>query len=125
MFLSKEQHKQANNLFQSIKNREIQPFIVSPVLSEVYKHLCFKKGKSYAESTILSFLKEYPIHVVGINQNLAIKAGELKCAYRKKLSYIDCFVIALALIYKYEVHTTERRLRLDEFNYFDDHELSN
>ena len=83
-------------------------FVVTPVLSEVFKHLCVKRGKYYSEKTILTFLDRYPIRVELPNKDLAIKAGELKCSYRVKLSYTDCFVLALALIRKYEVHTTEK-----------------
>jgi len=41
---------------------------------------------------------------------LAIKAGELKCRFRNKLSYVNSFAIALALVYGYEMHPTEKNL---------------
>ncbi|MHA1112325.1 MAG: PIN domain-containing protein [Promethearchaeota archaeon] len=109
-FLAKDKHPRLEKLFESIRKHEIQAFLVSPVLAEVYKHLCVKKGKIYAEKTILTFLDLYEIQIELPNKNLAIKAGELKCSHRANLSYTDCFVLAFALFQKLEVHTTEKHL---------------
>lgn len=110
LLFSKNHSKNVTLLFESIEKNQIQAFVIAPVLSEVYKHLCIANGKDFANSSIVSLLKKYPIQVVSLNQSLILKAGELKCRFRTKLSYIDCFVLALALLQKYELHTTEKNL---------------
>jgi len=109
-FLAEDKLPRLESLFEKIKKREIDGYIVSPVLAEVFKHLCIEKGKSFAEYTLISLLKNYPLQVIPPNVNLSLKAGSLKCRFRKKFSYIDCFVLAFALIHGYEVHTTEKNL---------------
>jgi predicted nucleic acid-binding protein len=110
LYFTKNHSKDIDLLFESIKKSQINAFVIAPVLSEVHKHLCIANGKDFANSTIITLLKSFPIQVVSLNQSLIIKAGELKCRFRKELSYIDCFVIALALLRKIEVHTTEKNL---------------
>jgi predicted nucleic acid-binding protein len=110
LYFTKNHSKNIDLLFNSIKRKQTNAFIIAPVLSEVFKHLCVANGKDFANSAIISLLKSFPIQVVSLNQSLILKAGELKCQFRKDLSYIDCFVIALALLQKYEIHTTEKSL---------------
>ena len=110
LFFTKNHSKSIDLLFESIKKKQIKSFVIAPVLTEVYKHLCVANGKEFANSALVSLLRLFPIEVVPLNQSLVLKAGELKCRFRKKLSYIDCFVIALGLIQKCEVHTTEKSL---------------
>jgi len=109
-FLAEDKHSRLEKLFESIRKQEIQAHVVTPVITEVYKHLCVKRGKIYAEKTILTFLDKYQIQIENPNKDLAIKAGEIKCSQRKKLSYTDCYVLAFALLKKMEVHTTEKNL---------------
>ena len=110
LYFTRDHPSRVEKLFESIKSNQIKAFVVAPVLSEVYKHLCVANGKDFANSSIVTLLKSFPIQVVSLNQSLILKAGELKCQYRTKLSYIDCFVMALALIQKIEMHTTEKTL---------------
>ena len=90
-----------NELFENIKKKKVEAYIISPVLVEVYKLLCISNGKDFAQSSINNIYERYPINIVNINKSLTMKAGSLKCKYRKKLSYIDCLVIALGLIQKH------------------------
>jgi len=108
LYFTKQHSKEVDLLFQSIKIKQVLAYVSAPVLSEVFKHLCVANGKEFANSMLITLLKSFPIQVVPVNQSLIIKAGELKCRFRKKLSYIDCFVIGLALLQKCEVHTTEK-----------------
>ncbi len=82
--------------------------MIAPVLTEVFKHLCVANGKEYASTSLISLVKFYPINIKSIDQSIILKTGQLKCQFRKKLSYIDCFVISVALIEKYEIHKTEK-----------------
>lgn len=95
-------------LFENIKKKNVEAYVVTPVLAEVYKHLCDSNGKDFAQSTINNIYERYPINIININKSLTMKAGYLKCNYRKKLSYVDCFVIAYGLIEGMPIHTTEK-----------------
>ena len=110
LLLGKNPPKQINNLFDSIINGKNTAHIITPVISEVFKHLCVKKGKDFASSSLISMIDRYPIVLIDQDLSLLFKAGDLKCQYRTQLSYIDCFVLAAGLLYKWEVHTTEKNL---------------
>ena len=111
LYFTKNHSKDIDLLFESIKTNHIKAFVIAPVLSEVYKHLCVANGKDFANSTLIALLKSLPIQVVSLNQSLILKAGELKCRFRKELSYIDAMGIALSLDQKISFHTTEKKLK--------------
>ncbi|MHA1857587.1 MAG: PIN domain-containing protein, partial [Promethearchaeota archaeon] len=94
LLLGKKPPKQILNLFENIENGKNTAYIITPVISEVYKHLCIRKGKEFASSSLISVMDRYPIVLIDQDISLLFKAGELKCRYRTKLSYIDCFVVA-------------------------------
>ncbi|MHA1792271.1 MAG: hypothetical protein ACTSVI_06465 [Promethearchaeota archaeon] len=96
-----------DDLFNSIKKGKINGNLTSPVLTESYKYLCIAKGKQYAQACVVKIMEDYNIDLHEIDKSLILKAGELKCRFRKELSYVDCFVIGLALLNKYEVHSIE------------------
>jgi len=98
------------SLFRDIKEKKIDAHIVSPIMSEVFYHICNLNGKVAAETIIATFLNTYPIILVNLNQTLIIKAGTLKCQHYQSLSYNDCFSIAYALNKKLTFHTTEKEL---------------
>ena len=102
--------KPITNLFKKIREKSIEVHVVSPVMSEVFYHICNLNGKVAAETVVASFLNLYPIKLVHLNQTLIIKAGLLKCQYSQLLSYIDCFSIAYALNKRLTFHTTEKEL---------------
>ena len=54
--------------------------------------------------------KKPPVFVPITNDTL-LKAGGLKCQYRRILSYFDCLVIAYTLNENLTLHTTEKNLR--------------
>ena len=99
-----------SKLFEEIKENKLEAFVVAPVLTEVFKHLCISNGKEFAQVCLNNLYERYPIHIVNINKSLTMKAGVLKCQYRNKLSYVDCFVIAFGLIQGIPIHTTEKEL---------------
>ena len=96
---------------KEIKERKIEAYIVIPIMTEVFYHICKLNGKIAAESTVASFLSLYPIKIVQLNKSLIIKAGYLKCKHHQLLSYNDCFAIAYALNKKITFHTTEKELK--------------
>lgn len=110
LYYSKTPPNEISELMNKIKQKKVKAYVVWPVLLEVYKHLCILKEKLYAESTITSFLNNYPIVIVDLNLSLILKAGALKCQYRTILSYIDCIVISYSLHKNLTLHTTEKNL---------------
>ena len=110
LFYTKSPPQDVTNLMQEIKLRKVTAYINWLTLVEVFKNLCIAKGKSFAESSIVSFLNTYPIKLLEANQSVIIKAGILKCQYRRELSYIDCLIIAHSLNQKLTLHTTEKDL---------------
>lgn len=99
------------SLLNDIKLKKKKAFVLKPVLSEVFYHLCLQKGKDYATSRIVSFLEIYPISQVSLNLDLVIRTGQIKCQDRKRLSYIDCMSIGFCLLNKCEFHTTEKQIK--------------
>ena len=110
LFFSKTPPSDISNLMKSIKEKKSKAHIVWPILIEVYKHLCVLKGKSFAESAIISITNNYPVNIIDMDVSLSLKAGALKCQYRTTLSYNDCIVIAYSLNKKLVLHTTEKDL---------------
>jgi len=95
---------------QESKHEKIEAHVITPILVEVFKHLCIAKGKRFAEASISALQLNYPMVFVPITYDMILKAGGLKCQYRRILSYFDCLVIAYALNEKLELYTTEKKL---------------
>ena len=108
LFYSKTPPNKISELMKDIKNKKFKAFIVWPIIIEVFKHLCILKGKIHAEHTITSFINNYPVVLVDLDESLMLKAGALKCQFRTKLSYNDCITIAYSLNKKLILHTTEK-----------------
>jgi predicted nucleic acid-binding protein len=108
---SKNPTKEVIRLMDAILKKEIQAFIMKPILIESYYHLCIIKGIEIAKIVITSFLKKYPVNLESIDESLIFSAGKLKCQNRKILSYNDCLSIAFCLNNKVELHTTEMNLQ--------------
>lgn len=110
LYYAKDPPLKVNELFQKLKRHQIKCLVPTPVITEVFKHLCVANGKESAKISIINLYETLDLEIVSLDQSLLIKAGQLKCRYPSKLSYIDCFGIALALLNKSEFHTTEKDL---------------
>ena len=110
LYYQKNPPKEINSLIKKIENKIISEFLPNVIVVEVDKHLCVASGKDYAASCIRSFQHNIKVQYISLTPELILKAGELKCQYPNKLSYNDCIVIAVALKYNAELHTTERNL---------------
>ena len=110
LHFTKDEPKEITTLMNDIKQKKTEAYVISPILVEVFKHLCIAKGKSFAESSISVLQKNYPLIFVSLTNDTILKAGGLKCQYRRILSYFDCLVIAYALNEKLVLHTTEKDL---------------
>lgn len=110
LYYAKNPPSEIRELFQKIRSHQIHGLVPTPVISEVYKHLCVANGKESAKIAVINLYNILELRIETLNQSLLIKAGQIKCRYPSKLSYIDCFGIALALLNKCEFHTTEKDL---------------
>jgi len=99
--------QQITEFFNTIKKTEVDAHVPGPVLTEAFKHLYIAKGKQFAQSCIVKVIDDYHVVIDEMNKSVLMKAGALKCQYRNDLSYVDCFLIALAIFNKYEINTTE------------------
>jgi predicted nucleic acid-binding protein len=99
------------HLMEHIKSGSIRGILMRTTLVETLSQLCKQPGGvTFAESTMASFLKNYNILIQDFDNNVAFKAGKLKCQHRKKLSNVDCVAIAYALNNNILFHTTEKEL---------------
>ncbi len=58
-----------------------------------------------------SLLRSSPIKIVGVDEELTIKAAKLKLKYYNTLSLADCYLIALAKRSRATIVTTDRSIR--------------
>jgi predicted nucleic acid-binding protein len=110
LHFTKDEPKEISSLMQEIKRQKTQAHVITPILVEVFKHLCIAKGKAFAEASISALQLNYPLEFVSITNDIILKAGGLKCQHRRTLSYFDCLVIAYSLNEKLVLHTTEKAL---------------
>jgi predicted nucleic acid-binding protein len=108
LYFAKSRLKTVDELFNSLETAKNHAFIIAPILIEVYTHLCVASGKDFANSALFTLYRLPFIEMTSLDPSIILNAGQLKCRYRKKLSYNDCFLLAFALLRKYEVHTTEK-----------------
>ncbi|MFW9856930.1 MAG: PIN domain-containing protein [Candidatus Thorarchaeota archaeon] len=123
LHFTKDEPKEITSLMNDIKQQKTEAYVIFPILVEVFKHLCIANGKSFAESSVSAFQKNYPVIFVSLSNDIILKAGGLKCQYRRILSYFDCLVIAYVLNESLVLHTTEKdlpsiqNLRVKEYRY--------
>ncbi len=108
LFFTEDVPEKVSVLFAKMAKGEYHAHVVPPVITETYKHICILRGKKVAQASMAKILNDYSINLVEMAPSLLFKAGSLKCSYRDKLSYTDCFVIAHALACHAEMHTTEK-----------------
>nr|MDO8087677.1 PIN domain-containing protein [Candidatus Sigynarchaeum springense] len=100
-----------NEVMNKVKKQELEAHVLSPVLSEVFYHLCKLSGVEKATIFVNSFLETHQVEVIVPDKVLSISAGKLRCQYRTSLSYIDCMSIAHVLKMGIPFHTTEKKLK--------------
>ena len=111
LFLTKNCPGMVINLMNRIKSGKTRACIVSPVISELFYHLCKVDGKEDAKIAVNSFLEQYPVHYIDLDKSMMLSTGVLKCQHRARLSYIDCMSIAYCLKNKVPFHTTEKKIK--------------
>lgn len=58
-----------------------------------------------------SMLRESPITIVEVGEELTVAAAKLKLKYYNLLSLADCYLIALAKLYRATIITTDSRVK--------------
>jgi len=110
LHFTKDEPKEITTLMNNIKHQKTEAYVISPILVEVFMHLCIANGQLFAESSLSALHKNYPLKLVPLTNDIILKAGGLKCQYRMVLSYFDCLAIAYALNERLVLHTTEKNL---------------
>ena len=103
-------------IFKGTLTNKYEIHVLKPVLSEVFYHLCIQKGAHYAKSRILSIKQLYPIVQISLDDDLINRTGQLKCQNRKNLSYIDCMSISYCMLNKIQFHTTEKKIKRQDYH---------
>lgn len=119
LFFVEPKTVQMTHLIESINNKLIQGYIVPPVITEVFYHLCRQFGKDSATTQIVGLLRKYAIKRIELVDDILIQAGLLKCQHNSTLSYIDCLSIASCIKLKIPFHTTEKLIKLIPQNTLD------
>ncbi|MDO9537382.1 MAG: PIN domain-containing protein [Thermoplasmata archaeon] len=85
--------------------------LFEPLVSETYYKNIPKYGKKASKDKIywLKSLPKTKIHQ--IDDNDAINAGDIKVQYSRKLSLVDCFLLAVAKANSAKVFTTDPSVR--------------
>lgn len=98
-------------LYTNIKKKDLECYVLSPILIEVYWNICKTDGIEVAKISVSSFIHNVPHILVPVDEDIIISAGTLKCQHRTTLSYIDCMSIAFCLNNDVTFHTTEKNLK--------------
>jgi predicted nucleic acid-binding protein len=98
-------------LMDDVRTGNLSAFIVMPVLSEIFFHLCRQNGASEAATQLTNFLNIFPIELVEPGRELLFSAGKIRCQHASTLSYIDCMSIAFCLSSGAEFHTIEKAIK--------------
>lgn len=80
-------------LLRQVRSEKIKLFLCWLNLGEVYYHVWRKKGKEAAQKT-LSLVRQMPMELVSVSDELVLQAAEIKAQY--PIALADCFVAALA-----------------------------
>ena len=111
IFFSEDCTPRVSTLMARIKKGDLVGHMISPILSEIFYHVCKVYGQDQARILVSSVLEDYCIEIIDPDKPLLFTAGLLKCQHRTILSYNDCMSIAYSLKMKLEFHTTEKKLK--------------
>jgi predicted nucleic acid-binding protein len=80
-------------ILKSLIDRKAKAYMSVINWGEIYYNTMREQGVETAEK-VIGQLKQYPIELVGADQNLTYEAAKLKGRY--KIAYADCFAAALS-----------------------------
>ena len=111
-FLEKEAgFEKVESLFVTAVEKDNYLLMTSVNLGEVYYIVLRECGPQKA-SEMEKIIKTLPIEIVDVDWILAKEAARFKATY--KLSYADCFAVALAKVHKGELVTGDKEFKAVE-----------
>ena len=93
------------DLLVQIASNDIEAFVCSINVGEIYYMMCRKANTNIAEAAIQS-LKQFPLHFVDADLKLCLDAAKLKARY--KFSYADAFAASLSISNKATLITGDK-----------------
>lgn len=91
-FRKEPAYETVRDLLVKVANNELESFMSSINVGEIYYMLVRKGNIKIAEAAIIS-LKQFPIHFIDPDFNMCMNAAELKAKF--SFSYADAFAAAL------------------------------
>lgn len=96
-------------LLDEIRHGKAAGFTCEPNLAELYYKTCEKLGRETARIRDLS-IRRYGLSIIPPNESLSRLAGELKCKHRGKLSLVDAYILAVAIVERATLVTSDSRI---------------
>ncbi len=107
LYFGEDQH--IKKLLDEVRLGKADGFTCEPNLAELYYKTCEKLGRETARIRDLS-IRRYGLSIVSPNENLSRLAGELKCKHRGKLSLVDAYILAVAILERATLVTCDSRV---------------
>jgi len=101
--------ERVKTLLNEGKNHKIELWMAQPSIVELFYQIGKKIGIENARNCILSLFNIFPINWISLENQLLMKAGEIKCRNPTIFSYNDCIMIGFCLLKKKIWHTTEKK----------------
>ncbi len=95
LLLAEPYSSEINSLIEKILKKNVQPQILTVVLTEVFFHQCQKLGKEIAKIRISSLTRKLPIMQVELDENTIFLAGTLNAKITK---YYPILIVFKSLI---------------------------
>ena len=98
--------------WNDVRKRGRECYIIEPVIMETYYQLMMKKGvdKESAKDLIMKIKSLESINIPVLDDNDSFRAGLYHIRFN--LSFVDCFVLAIANKLELKVYTTDRPLKM-------------
>ncbi len=107
LYFGEDQH--VKKLLDEIRLGKADGFTCEPNLAELYCKTCEKLGRETARIRDLS-IRRYGLSIVSPNESLSRLAGELKSKHRGKLSLVDAYILAVAIVERAILVTSDSRI---------------
>ena len=85
LYLTQDITEEIKTLFSKIKSGTIEAYCVKPILTEVFYHLCQKRGLESAKAIFFAFLTQTPLIKIDLTEDLIARAGTLKYQCKDRL----------------------------------------
>jgi predicted nucleic acid-binding protein len=93
-FRHEQGHEFVKDLLVKMANDEIEGYITTINIGEIYYMICRKSNVKMADIA-MEALKQFPLHIIEADLKLTMEAAAIKAKY--SLSYADAFAAALTI----------------------------